>query len=215
MKYLFLHGLGQNASSWEKTVSHIDVSDEAICLNVFDLLAGISQAEMTYEKLYQSFVKYCSDLSEPFHVCGLSLGGILALQYTIENPEKVRSLIVIGIQFVMPKGLLKIQTIIFQFMPNRLFEKMGLHKKDMITLSNSMLHLNFSEDLDKISCPVLVLCGEKDKANKKAAMELYNLLPNAKLQFIKQAGHEVNVDNPKELGEAIQKFYHRDKGQEE
>lgn len=207
MKYLFLHGLGQTSESWEETISYLKLSDEIICLNLFDLIEGISQTEMTYENLYKSLVKYCSNLSEPFHLCGLSLGGILALQYSIENPSKVHSLVLIGIQFVMPKRLLKIQNMIFHLMPNAPFEKMGLHKKDFIRLSNSMMDLNFSRDLNKILCPVFVLCGEKDKANKKAAIELYNLLPNAKLQFIRHAGHEVNVENPKELGEVLQKFY--------
>lgn len=204
MKYLFLHGLGQNAFSWKQTVSYLKKSDDIVCLNLFDLL---EEKEMTYENLYDSFAKYCSSLSDPINLCGLSLGGVLALQYSMENPLKINSLVLIGTQFVMPKRLLKLQNIVFRFMPNRLFENMGLHKKDFIMLSKSMMDLNFSHDLQKVTCPALILCGEHDRANKKASVELQNRLPNAKLQFIKNAGHEVNVENPKELGEVIQKFY--------
>ena len=44
---------------------------------------------------------------------------------------------------------------------------MGFGKKDFISLSKSMMDLDFQKDLEKINCRVLVLCGEKDKANMK------------------------------------------------
>ena len=42
-------------------------------------------------------------------MCGLSLGGILALQYAIEHPEHIHALALIGTQYTMPKTLLRIQ----------------------------------------------------------------------------------------------------------
>ena len=54
------------------------------------------------------------------------MGGVLALHYSIENPEKVKAAVLIGTQYKMPKGLLKFQNIAFHIMPQRMFDTMGL-----------------------------------------------------------------------------------------
>lgn len=70
-----------------------------------------------------------------------------------------------------------------------------------------MMDLNFSQNLKNISCPVLVICGEKDKANKKATKNIAENIIKSEIQFVKNAGHEVNTDSPKELAEIIKSFY--------
>lgn len=206
MKYIFLHGLGQTSSSWEKTVDVMDEKLDIDCPNLFTLLQG---REINYDNLYQAFSEYCKICTEPLNLCGLSLGGILALQYVIENPNRVNSVVLIGTQYAMPKKLLKFQNAIFHVMPNSIFEQMEFEKKDVITLSSSMMNLNFQQDLYKIDCPVLVLCGEKDKANMKASMQLEALIPNAKFSVIRNAGHEINIESPKNLGIALNEFFIR------
>ena len=44
---------------------------------------------------------------------------------------------------------------------------MGFKKADVINLCGTMAELDFSDSLHKVSCPVLIVCGEKDNANKK------------------------------------------------
>lgn len=53
------------------------------------------------------------------------------------------------------------------------------------------------------SCPVAVLCGEKDGANLKASKELGARLPNAALQIVPGAGHAVNKDAPEAIAAAL------------
>lgn len=204
MKYIFLHGLGQTALSWEKTIS---VMDKKMDINCLDLFALLRNKEINYSNLYQAFSEYCDVFSEPFCLCGLSLGGILALQYGIENPDKISSMALIGTQYNMPKKMLKFQNTIFRIMPNGIFKKMGLEKKDAISLSKSMMDLDFQQNLQKIECPALIVCGEKDKANMQASLQLEKLMPNARLNIIKNAGHEINVDAPKDLGMVLNKFF--------
>ena len=50
----------------------------------------------------------------------------------MEHGEKVQSLVLVGAQYKMPKGLLKFQNIIFRFMPGAAFAKMGIQKDDVI-----------------------------------------------------------------------------------
>ena len=177
MKYIFIHGLGQDSSAWNETVSLIkikkSISTDIECPNLFALLNG---EEITYTNLYRAFSDYCGNFPEPLNLCGLSLGGILALNYTVDNPDKVQSLALIGTQYKMPKILLKFQTALFKILPKSFFRKNGVEKenflKTFLALMNTMYDLDFSGNLKEISCDTLILCGDKDTANKKAAKYL-------------------------------------------
>ncbi|MFR9240058.1 MAG: alpha/beta fold hydrolase [Clostridium baratii] len=206
MQYILIHGLGQNSSSWNKTISYMVEQDHVICP---ELSSFLKEGDITYANLYHAFSEYCDNISEPLNLCGLSLGAVVALNYAIDNPEKVKSLILIAAQYEMPKVLLKLQNIIFRFIPKTSFKNIGIMKKDFIKLTTSMMNLNFSKSLKNIPCPVLVVCGEKDSANKKASKNLAESITKAEIQFIKNAKHEVNIDAPKELAEILNDFYHR------
>lgn len=134
---------------------------------------------------------------------------MLALNYTIEHPEKVNSLVLIAAQYKMPKGLLKVQNILFQLMPKSMFQQTGFGKKEFIQLCRTMMELDFSNSIQKISCPALIVCGERDSANKKASLELAGLLKNAQLQIISDSGHEVNIEAPERLAEILHVFYNQ------
>lgn len=206
MGYVFIHGLGQNSSSWDRTVSYLQGHRHVNCP---DLSAMVSNKEVTYNNLYNSFVEYCKGIDEPLNLCGLSLGGILALNYVVDYPEKVKSLVLIATQYEMPKMLLKLQNIVFRFVPKTSFREMGFKKEDFFQLTQSMLDLNFSKDLIDISCVTLIVCGKKDYANRNASKDLVERIPEAELQFITNAGHEVNIQASQGLAEALETFYNK------
>lgn len=169
MAYIFIHGLGQTPESWNKVISNMSLTEKVMCPNLPVLVHG---QECNYKNLYAAFCRYCETESDGMNLCGLSLGGILALNYAIDHPEKIKSLVLIGTQYVMPKKLLAVQNAIFRLMPSKSFESMGFSKKNFIQLSKTMAELDFSMELGSITCPTLVICGEKDTANKKASEEL-------------------------------------------
>ena len=146
MKYIMLHGLGQSSESWSDTVKVFNDDFEVLCPNLSDWLFGKTPC---YDTLYRTLETYCEQFEEPLNICGLSLGGILAMQYAIEHPEKMNSLVLIGTQYEMPKYLLKMQNLIFRIMPCSAFEKMGFQKTDFINLCKSMTELNFKHELKK------------------------------------------------------------------
>lgn len=137
------------------------------------------------------------------------MGGVLALNYAIDNPLKVKSLVLIGAQCEMPKTLLKLQSIVFRLLPEKSFKGMGLGKEEFIKLTNSMMNLNFREKLKNISCDTLVICGEKDKVNKKATNNIAKGIMKSEIHFVKNAGHEVNTDASKELAKIMKSFYYK------
>lgn len=204
MQTIFIHGLGQVPSSWDKMISCLPGQITAQCPDLSRLLKGV---ESTYENLYRAFAAYCDEFPEPIDLCGLSLGAVLALNYAIDNPRKVGSLILIAPQYEMPKALLKFQNVIFKFMPNSTFGNIGFDKRDFITLTNSMADLDFSGDLKRVVCPALILCGEKDRANRKSAERLSEILQNTEFRLVEKSGHEVNVDAPESLAEIINEYY--------
>ena len=201
MKYILLHGMGQNASSWDKTISYLPDTAETICPELSNFF---SEGNCNYSEMYSSFCRYCNRFSEPLNFCGLSLGAVLALNYAIDFPHRVSSLILIAPQYNMPKFLIKVQNVLFKFMPESQFKGIGLKKKDFITLTNSMMDIDFTKSLNNVNCPVVVICGEKDNVNKKAAIKLARELPKAKFSTIDNSGHEVNVDNPQGLANAME-----------
>lgn len=204
MKYILLHGMGQKASSWDKTISFLPKNKEIVCP---ELSGFFDEGNCYYHKMYTAFCDYCNHISGPINLCGLSLGAVLALNYAIDFPERVKSLILIAPQYDMPKFLLKVQNVLFRFMPESQFKDIGLTKRDFITLTNSMANMDFTDGLRKISCPVLVLCGEKDSVNRKAAVKLVERLSKARFRTVENSGHEVNLDNPKGLAQAMEELY--------
>lgn len=206
MKQIYIHGLGQTSDSWNKTIYELNNKEHIICPNLADL---VQTGKAEYEDLYSAFSDLCNKLDKPIDLCGLSLGSVLALNYAIDYPERVHSLVLIAPQYRMPKKLLQIQNIIFRLMPKAVFKSTGFNKTDFIQLCKSMMKLDFGSSISKITCPVLVVYGEKDTANKKAAIELSRTLKKGVLKEISHSGHEVNIDAPKRLSKLINAFYDR------
>lgn len=204
MKYIFLHGLGQGYQIWNPVLSYLGKKYD---VESPDLYEWFSRKQISWLGLYSAFEAYCNNVEGPMVLCGLSLGGMLALQYTLHHPEKVVSLVLIGVQVTMPKLLLKIQNIIFSCMPNSAFKSLGVSKKQIITLTKSMMNLDFCDELEKIRCRTLAIVGTKDKANKKAFLCIREKIQNCAGCMIPGAGHEVNRDSPEVLAETLKMFF--------
>lgn len=202
MPVILLHGLGQGPSSWDAAAAALD--REVLCPA---LLAPVPGQPFTYPQLYRAFAGYCGGLEGPLHLCGLSLGGIFALQYAAERPDRVGSLVLIAAQYVMPKRLLAFQNLAFRLLPGGAFRGMGLTKGEVLGLTRSMIDLDFREDLGRIACPTLVLCGRRDRANRKAALGLHQGIPGSGLAWVPGAGHEVNAQAPEALAAILTEFW--------
>lgn len=203
MRDILIHGLGQTAASWDGMRAYA-AERPAECP---ELSALFQNGMYTFESLYQGFSGYCGTFQEPLNLCGLSLGGVLALRYAIDHPDSVHALALIGAQYRMPKGLLRVQNGVFRLLPESAFREMGLGKAETLQLMGSMLDLDFSGALREITCPVLVLCGERDRANRRAAEELAEAITGAELRLIGHAGHAVNTEAPEALARAVNGFF--------
>ena len=120
MKYVYLHGLGQDADSWNRVIEATEIKDNSVCLDLAELLKGKAA---TYSILYSVLSEICDKEQEDIVLCGLSLGSVLALNYVIDRPKKVKALVLIAAQYKMPAGLLKLQNALFRIMPQSMFQK--------------------------------------------------------------------------------------------
>ncbi|MCI8869822.1 MAG: alpha/beta hydrolase [Lawsonibacter sp.] len=204
MKIILIHGSGHKSASWNKTVSYLESGQEILCPELSSLLRG---EEASYHNLYHSFKEYCNRSDGPVSLCGISLGGILALDYALEFPEKVKSLVLIGTPHKVPKVMFQIQTAVFRFLPESTFETMAFGKKDTFILGNSMKALDFSGRVGEITCPTLLICGKKDGANLKSAYYFRENIPNAKLEIMENTGHVVNEERPQMLARILNEYY--------
>ena len=105
------------------------------------LCSILNGQDATYENLYTSFVEYCNRIDGQIHLVGLPLGGIIAMNYALDFPEKVKTLVIIGTPHKIPKVAFEIQNVIFQFFPKSVFKEMAFDKKDTFALGNSIKKL--------------------------------------------------------------------------
>ena len=205
-KQILVHGSGHKADSWKDTISHLNYKENILCPELSNLLKG---EKASYPNLCAAFAEYCDQVGGPIHLCGLSLGGVLALDYTLEHPEQVKSLVLIGTPHRIPKAAFALQNVVFRFLPQSMFASMAFDKQDTFALGNSMKSLDFSHRVGEIQCPTLILCGEKDTANLKSAHFLAQRIQGAELQILERAGHVVNEDSPETLAAQLNDFYER------
>lgn len=201
---IFVHGLGQTPAAWNGVLRRLSLEDPQCA----DLPALLNGQTALYETLRRNFEASCQAASEgPADLCGLSLGAVLALDYALRNPGRVRSLALIAPQYKMPRLLLKLQNAAFRRLPKRSFAQMGFSREDFLSLTGSMAALDFTDQLPGLTCRTLILTGEKDKANRKAAQSLSGLLPQAECEEIPGTGHEVNLDAPEALAQRLSRFF--------
>lgn len=204
MQWICLHGLGQTAESWQPALAQLGAAGRGACCP--DLAGLLRGQKATYQNLYRAVSDLCDSVGEKVGLCGLSLGGVLALNYAADRPERVAALALIAPQYRAPKGLLRLQDLLFRFMPNSAFSQTGFEKGAFIQLCRSMMGLDLSRSLSQVRCPALILCGQRDAANKRAAARLAGSLKRAGFCEVPGAGHELNKDAPEELARLLAGF---------
>lgn len=205
MTNILVHGLGQTEQSWDKVIEELNKSNiEVSNPNLFNLAKNY---QINYENIYRTFADYCDSFKDKINLCGLSLCGILAIDYAIEHPEKINSIVLIGTPYEIPKKMLKLQNFIFKFIPKKTFDSMGISKNNFINLTNSMYNLDIKSKVSYIKCSTLVLCGEKDNVNIKSAHYLSENIRNATMKIIENSAHIVNEENPNELSKLLIEFW--------
>ena len=200
MKLIFLHGLGQDAHSWQGV-------QDALSPMHSESFAIFSSPSESYQEAKDRLTEYLQQESEPFILVGLSLGGVLALELSSQDLPQLKGLVLSGTQYKLNTNLLyRLQILLFHLLPKQVFEKQGANKQHMLQILTELKSLNLTDNAKTCPLPSLVICGSKDRANQASSKKLANLLPKGHYQEIADGGHLLNSQKPNELAQAIKEF---------
>ena len=208
MKLVFLHGLGQDAHSWQSV-------QDALSPLPSDSFAIFSYPSESYQEAKERLTECLQQESEPFILVGLSLGGVLALELSSQDLPHLKGLVLSGTQYKLKTNLLyRLQILLFHLLPKQVFEKQGANKQHMLQILTELKSLNLTNTAKTCQLPSLVICGSKDWANQASSKKLANLLPKGHYQEIADGGHLLNTQKPNELAQVIKEFVGEFKNEE-
>jgi pimeloyl-ACP methyl ester carboxylesterase len=166
---------------------------------------------------------------EKVNLLGNSLGGHVALVYTLKHPEKVNSLILTGSSGLFENAMgdsypkrgdyeyIKNKTAQTFYDPamatpelvDEVFEitKNRLKVIKIIALAKSAIRHNLGEELNEIKVPTCLIWGKNDIVTPPfVAEEFKKLIPQSELHFIDKCGHAPMMEVPGEFNEILSKF---------
>ena len=203
---VFLHGIGVGPESWDAQLVALPDGYRGIAPQI----AGLTDASERVFTVSGAAADVIRDLDERgvgrAHLCGLSLGAMIAVQTAIEYPDRVASLVLSGGQVHPPRALMTLQSALMRVLPARAVASDGTSKQRVLGVLAEVARIDFRPHLARIAIPTLVLCGSKDRANLPAARALATGIPDATLRVIDGGGHELNTDEPDGFSREITSF---------
>jgi len=225
---VFIHGSGGDHTNW--------VYQYSVLKNDFNVLAvelpGHGQSEGKGEQSVSRYVEWIRKILDAYGIkkpvlIGHSLGAAISLTFAIQHGELLAGIVPVGggvTMWVNPAildGLLKDPAPIIEMAAklslakqNRekfspvLFE--GFSKANPVVMRGDFSacnQLNLTDDIAKISIPVLVLCGAEDKMTPpENSRYLADHIPGARMELLENAGHFVMMENPEAFNQALKDF---------
>lgn len=221
---LFLHGVGSDRSAWDGQLEVFGQDRMAVAID----LPGYGGSDRGGEgegraDFARAGLAALDALEiERAHVCGLSLGGVIALALHALAPERVASLILADSfahhpegRAVLDRSLEGAATLGMAGLANGRADALLAHPADpavrrgvIETMSRidpaayaraaeAVWLADMRREAAAVSCPALILCGSEDRITPPAlSEELKRLIPHAGLIEIAGAGHLPNLERP-------------------
>ena len=209
---LLLHGLFGALSNWQDVVQEFAPDHRVIIplLPIYDM--PLTQAGVPGLVTYVEGFVQALGLPSTFTVLGNSLGGHIALVYTLKNPARVNRLVLtgssglfedsmggsfpkrgnyayvqerVGYTFYDPK-------VATRELVDEVFNVTNSNAKCLriIAIARSAQRHNLSKELARITVPTLLVWGLNDTITPPpVAHEFERLLPHAELRFLDHCGH--------------------------
>lgn len=225
---LLLHGLFGALSNWEGVVNRFSSEYRVVIpmLPIYEM--PIKQAGLDgLVAFLEDFIK-AKDL-EDLHIMGNSLGGHIALIYTLANQEKVSSLTLTGSSGLFENAMggsfpkrgsynyIKERVEYTFYDPNtatkeyvdEVFETTKSIPKCMriVAIAKSAQRHNMASEITKIQVPTLLVWGLNDTITPPmVAHEFNRLIPNSTLKFIDKCSHAPMMEHPDKFNDLLEAF---------
>lgn len=226
---VFVHGAGSNNLLWDEVLQLLSGTKDAFAVN----LPGHPSGEVlckTIDEYAEAVFGFLVERGLKPAVCGHSMGGAVALTLTLNHPETVSGLILVGSGAklgVLPEvisGLKEdpldvIENTITPLSFHKLDLELGRRARAALSLSNPAVFLNdylacaafdVRERLKEVSVPTLIVCGEDDRMTPpKWSQYLHTNIKSSRPPFlVSETGHMLPIEKPTVLGRLIQDFLH-------
>lgn len=166
---------------------------------------------------------------DTFHLAGFSMGAMTALRFAIDSPERLRTLLIAGIdtereprasvsrRLMDPERVDRREPAWAAQLERRHGPVQGAgawrHLLPAIARDVAEQPLLTPEDLSRVRVPALYAIGDRDVFVPVAhAVALYRQLPDARLFIAPDCDHQVNVTRPGLFNEAASAFYRSTEG---
>ena len=229
---IFLHGVGSDKSVWRPQLDHFAGTRRAIAFDYPGYGESDPAAPDTTRDDYAiSIVSAAEALGiERAHVCGLSLGGIVAIAIHHLAAERCASLILADTFAVHPEG-------------HAIYDRSIEGSRDMAALAAARVDLLLAQPADPairrevvetmsridpvayrigakavwladqrdrlsdIEVPTMIICGEADRPTPPIlSRELHLSIARSRLDIIGAAGHLTNFEQPRHFNLALEDF---------
>ncbi len=225
---LLLHGLFGALSNWEGVVNRFSREYRVVIpmLPIYEM--PIKQAGL------EGLVTFLEDFIsakhlEDIHIMGNSLGGHIALIYTLANQEKVSSLTLTGSSGLFENAMggsfpkrgsynyIKERVEYTFYSPDtatkeyvdEVFETTKSIPKCMriVAIAKSAQRHNMASEITKIQVPTLLVWGLNDTITPPmVAHEFNRLIPNSTLKFIDKCSHAPMMEHPDKFNDLLEAF---------
>ena len=233
---LLVHGLGSSTRDWEEQVPIFSQKYQVITVDIR------GHGETDKPKGPYSIQDFAKDIAEllmslgfsSVNILGISLGGLIAIQLTIDYPELIKTLVIVN-AVPSSRDLLSLEKIVndrIMLIKARGMRGMGealapvlfikpeheeLRKKFVerwaennpeayISALKSIVGWNVTDHLHTIKCPTLVLTSDEDYIPVSVKEELVKQIQNSELVIINDARHTLPMERPKEFNAAVIEF---------
>ena len=228
---LFLHGVGSDKSVWRPQLGHFGRSRTAVAIDY----PGYGESEfrpgLSRDDFAASAVAVLDALEiERAHICGLSLGGVVAIALHHRAPARCASLIVADSFAVHPEGLAihdrsiaasddmalmaaaRTPAIVAEGTDRALVGELEavMAAIDPAAFCQGAEAVWLADQRDRavaIGVPTLVLVGSEDRITAPAlSRDLAALVPGSRYAEIAGAGHLANIEQPDTFNAALDDF---------
>jgi 3-oxoadipate enol-lactonase len=229
---VFLHGVGSDKSVWRPQLDHFSATRRAVAFDYPGYGDSDPAPEGASRDDYAAAILSAMDGLgiERAHVCGLSLGGVVAIAMHHSAPERCASLILADSFAVHPEGRAIYDRSIAASSDLRAMAEarvdvllaqpadLGVRREVVDTMARidpaayqigakAVWLADQRDRAARIDVPTLVLCGSEDKVTPPPLSdELTRLVPVAGMQLIPRAGHIANLEKPDAFNGAVEAF---------
>lgn len=236
---VFLHCWATNSSLWRHQLDYFSKNHRCIATDYF----GHGRTGGTYRSYHpEVFATHLRELLKKLKLgdkrpvlVGHSLGGMVAMCYTLKYPERVRAMVLTdttpGLMGFPEQGIAALLAAPFVLLSTPLFRGMAaavtamhpfaspLKRIEMIWHTRQPSNLaatrtlmdftrfNVTRRLLEIEAPTLIINGSLDVyTDIRHSLLLHLLLRNSKLEIVKFSGHTAPMENPGEFNRKMDDF---------